>query len=87
VVAVGNAGFVAAGNASGPNGEARVTRILSDGGADPSFSAGGTAFLDPGGVANGFDLSLFAAALQTDGRLLVAGNRSGAGAVVYRLWP
>ena len=86
VAPVGNVGFVAAGHASGPNGEARVTRILADGGADPSFSNGGSAIVDPGGAANGFDLTLYAAALQGDGRVLVAGNRTGAGAVIYRLW-
>lgn len=87
VASVGSAGFVAAGHASGPNGEAKVMRILLDGGADDSFSANGTVVIDPGGAANGFDVTLFATALQSDGRVLVAGNRSGAGAVVYRLWP
>lgn len=86
VAPVGNAGFVAAGHASGPNGEARVMRILVDGGADTSFSTGGAVILDPAGTANGFDLTLYATALQPDGRVLVAGNRTGAGAVVYRLW-
>lgn len=78
--------IIAAGHATGANGEARVERLLADGGAkDPAFGDAGTSLLDPG--ANGFDLSLFAAAIQKDGRILVAGNRSNAGAVIYRLWP
>jgi len=78
--------IIAAGHATGANGEARVERLLADGGAkDPAFGDAGTSLLDPG--ANGFDLSLFAAAIQKDGRILVGGNRSNAGAVIYRLWP
>lgn len=87
VAPVGDLGFVAAGHASGPNGEAKVMRILLDGGADTSFSDGGAVVLDPAGAANGYDVTLFAAALQADGRVLVAGNRSGAGAALYRIWP
>jgi uncharacterized delta-60 repeat protein len=80
--------IVAAGHGSGgANPEARVDRLLSDGTRDGTFGDGGTAFLDPPGVANGVDVTLFAAALQPDGRILVAGARSGSGAVVYRLWP
>ncbi len=86
VAPVGNVGFVAAGHAAGPNGEARVTRVLLDGGLDRSFAGNGTAVLDPGGAANGFDLTLFAAGVQRDGRVLVAGSRTGAGAIVHRLW-
>ncbi len=83
-----DARVIAAGSVAAANGEARVDRLLLDGGGpDPSFGDAGAAVLDPGGAANGFDLSLAAAAVQTDGRILVAGNRSNAGAIVYRLWP
>lgn len=79
--------IVAAGHTAVPNGEARVERILADGNKDTSFADGGTMLVEPpGGVAN-FDVTLFAAAVQADGRILAAGNRSSLGAVVYRLWP
>ena len=82
--------FVAAGHSvstvdGGPGGEARVERISVDGTKDPSFGAGGTSIIEPVNM-NGFDVTLFAAAVQTDARILVAGNRSNAGAVLYRLW-
>ncbi|MBS2015702.1 MAG: hypothetical protein JST00_22630 [Deltaproteobacteria bacterium] len=86
IAAPDDATLIAAGNVAAPNGEARIDRILADGGVrDPSFGDAGTSLLDPG--ANGSDLSLYAAVIQKDGRILVAGNRSNAGAVVYRLWP
>lgn len=86
IVAQDDARLVAAGHVTTANGEARVDRLLTDGGAkDPTFGDGGTSLLDPG--VNGSDLTLTAAAVQKDGRILVAGNRSNAGAVVYRLWP
>lgn len=78
--------FIATGYVTAANGEARVDRILTDGGTkDPSFGDAGTSLLDPG--VNGSDLTLTAAAIQKDGRILVGGNRSNAGAVVIRLWP
>ncbi len=79
--------FVAAGHTAVANGEARVDRILADGNKDATFGVGGTATIDPAGAGNAFDVTLFAAAVQKDGRLLVAGNRSNAGASLYRLWP
>lgn len=80
--------FIAAGHTAVLNGEARVERILvADGKKDPTFGVAGTATIEPAGAANGFDVTLFAAAVQSDGRILVAGNRSNAGAVLYRLWP
>ncbi|CAN5836601.1 hypothetical protein BH11MYX4_BH11MYX4_27550 [soil metagenome] len=80
--------FIAAGHTAVVNGEARVDRIgVADGKNDPTFGAAGTSTIEPGGAANGFDVTLFAAAVQADGRILVAGNRSNAGAVLYRLWP
>jgi hypothetical protein len=72
---------------SAPNGEARVVRILPDGNKDMTFGSGGSAVIEAAGTANGIDVSLFAAAVQPDGRILAAGNRTNAGAVVYRLWP
>ena len=77
--------IIAAGHTS-PNGEARVGRILPDGNPDTSFSDAGAAVLDPAG-SPALDLTLFAAAVQADGRILAAGNRSNGGAVIYRLWP
>lgn len=77
--------IVAAGHTT-PNGEARVGRILSDGSPDTSFGTAGVAVLDPAG-SPGVDVTLFGAAVQADGRILVSGNRSNGGAVVYRLWP
>ncbi len=80
--------FIAAGHTAVANGEARVERIsVADGKKDPTFGVAGTAVIEPAGAANGFDVTLFAAAVQSDGRILVAGNRSNAGAVLYRLWP
>jgi len=79
--------FVAAGHVAAANGEARVDRMFVDGGPDPSFSDAGTAVLEPGGVPNGFDVALHAVVVQKDGRILVGGNRSNAGAILYRVWP
>jgi uncharacterized delta-60 repeat protein len=77
--------IIAAGHTA-PNGEARVGRILPDGNPDTSFGKGGTAILEPAG-SPAVDVTLFGAALQADGRILVCGNRSNAGAILYRLWP
>jgi uncharacterized delta-60 repeat protein len=78
--------IVAAGHTAAGNGEARVERILADGNKDTTFGNAGTAIVEPAGTA-GFDVTLFAAAVQADGRILAAGNRTNAGAVIYRLWP
>jgi hypothetical protein len=85
-VAVQNDGRIVAAGHRLPNGEARVGRLLVDGTPDPSFSDAGTAIVEPAGSPSS-DVSLFAAAVQADGRILVAGNRSNAGAIVFRLWP
>lgn len=79
--------LVAAGHTTSANAEARVDRLLPDGGRDVSFGEAGTAFVERAGPGNAFDVRLFAAAVQADGRILVAGTRTNAGAVVYRLWP
>lgn len=79
---------IAAGHTAVVNGEARVERIaVADGKKDMTFGVAGTAVIEPAGIGNGFDVTLFAAAVQSDRRILVAGNRSNAGAVLYRLWP
>lgn len=79
--------IIAAGHTAVANGEARVQRILPDGNKDITFGTAGTATIEAAGTANGIDVTLFAAAVQADGRILVAGGRSNAGAVIYRLWP
>lgn len=81
--------FVAAGHVAALNGEARVERILADGGKDGTFSDAGTAVIEPGGVPNNVEVGLYAVAVQKDGRIVVAGNRSGVGGggVVHRIWP
>lgn len=79
---------VAVGHTAVVNGEARVGRFSAlDGKPDPTFSDAGTATIEPGGVANNFEVALYAAAVEGSGRILAAGNRSNAGAVIYRLWP
>ncbi len=79
--------FIAAGHTAVSNGEARVERILADGNKDTTFGVTGTATIEPAGPPNGFDVTLYAAAIQKDGRILVGGNRSSSGASIYRLWP
>jgi uncharacterized delta-60 repeat protein len=79
--------IIAAGHTAVVDGEARVARILTTGSPDTSFSDGGAAVLEPAGSANGVEVTLFGAVVQPDGRILVAGNRSNAGAAIYRLWP
>ena len=79
--------IIAAGHTAVVNGEARVQRILPDGNKDLSFNDGGTVLIEPPGGIPNFDVTLFAAAVQVDGRILTAGNRTTTGAVIYRLWP
>lgn len=78
---------VAVGHADVANGEARVTRLLSNGSLDDTFATGGTAFIENPNSANTIDVSLFATAIQADGRILAAGARANAGAALYRIWP
>jgi uncharacterized delta-60 repeat protein len=79
--------LVAAGHTAGPGGEARVERIFADGGVDEEFGEAGAQIVEPKGGQAAFDVTLFAAATQPDGRILVGGNRANAGAVLFRLWP
>jgi uncharacterized delta-60 repeat protein len=85
--AQGDGRLVAAGHTSGAGGEARVERIFPDGGPDDTFGDAGAAILQPKGGKPGLETQLFAAAVQADGRILAAGNRASAGAVIFRLWP
>ncbi len=79
--------IIAAGHTAVTNGEARVQRILPNGDKDIAFGTAGTATIEAAATADGIDVTLFAAAVQSDGRILVAGNRTNAGGVIYRLWP
>lgn len=66
---------------SGPEGgDVRAARLTSAGALDPGFGTGGIAGVDFGG--DDFGLAL---ARQADGRLLIAGRSTAAGAVVARL--
>jgi uncharacterized delta-60 repeat protein len=56
----------------GPIRKLAVTRLSADGSFDPGFGDGGTAWVDFGGDDIGY-----AAALQRDGKIVVAGERSG----------
>lgn len=70
--------IVAAGNSTG-NPEARIARVHLDGTVDAKFGDAGSALVTA--------TTLSAAAVQADGRILVAGNRAQAGGIVYRIWP
>jgi uncharacterized delta-60 repeat protein len=80
--------LIAAGHTIGPGSEARVDRILGAVGVrDTTFADAGSALIQSAGGDELSDVTLFAAAVQVDGRILAAGNRTDRGAVVYRLWP
>jgi uncharacterized delta-60 repeat protein len=75
--------IVVAGNASG-SGAMTVTRLKPDGTLDTGFGTGGTASIDFGSLA---DLAA-GAALQADGRIVVAGyTQSAEDVAVARLNP
>ena len=68
---------------SGPEGgDMQVARLRANGELDPTFGANGTTAIDFGG--SDFGLAI---ARQTNGRILVAGRSTAAGAVVARLRP
>ncbi len=71
--------IVAAGNSTGASAEARVSRVQLDGTVDATFGTAGSALVTA--------TTLNAAAMQKDGRILVAGSRAAAGGIVYRIWP
>lgn len=77
-----NGRIVLAGPSSTANQEGRVDRLLADGSLDGAFGKGGTSYVETSG-----DVSLFAASVAPDGRILVAGNRANLGPVVYGLSP
>ena len=64
---------------SDANAEARVERVLPDGGIDGTFGTSGAALVNAA--------TLYATAVQSDGRIVVAGNTSQGGGIVVRLWP
>lgn len=74
--------IVLAGPSSVANQEGRVDRLLTDGSLDGTFGKGGTSYVETSG-----DVSLFAASVAPDGRILVAGNRANLGPVIYGLSP
>ncbi len=86
VAAQADNAIVAAGHTAGPDGEARVERVLPNGAKDTTFGNGGTAVIEAPAVPNNIEVELFAVAVQADGRILAAGNRSDTGAAIYRLW-
>jgi uncharacterized delta-60 repeat protein len=57
-----------------------VTRLNPNGSYDPDFGGGGTSGFDFGGIDDGY-----AAALQADGKIVVAGTTNAADAAVARL--
>src|SRR4051795_1749382 len=80
-VVVAPNGKILLGGFSGPEGgNIQVARLNANGALDPTFGAGGIAAVDFGGDDFGF-----AMARQANGRILVAGGSSAAGAVVARL--
>ena len=87
VVGFDKKSYVVAGHSSAVNGEARVQRMLTNGQPDTTFGMQAIAIIEDAGPGNATDVTLFAAAVQPDTRILVAGNRSTAGATLYRLWP
>jgi uncharacterized delta-60 repeat protein len=80
-VVVAPNGKILLGGFSGPEGgNIQVARLKANGALDPTFATGGIAAVDFGGDDFGE-----AMARQADGRILVAGRSTTAGAVVARL--
>ncbi len=69
-----NGRIVVAGTSSG---NFAVARYLPSGALDPSFGTGGKATFDFGGTDQAYDV-----AIQADGKMVIAGDSSGAGAVL-----
>jgi uncharacterized delta-60 repeat protein len=80
VLVLPNGRLVVAGFSGPEGGNIQVARLTAAGALDATFGTGGVAGVDFGG--DDFGLAL---ARQADGRLLVAGRSSAAGAVVARL--
>jgi uncharacterized delta-60 repeat protein len=81
-----NGRIVAAGSAVRSTTDVGLARYLSNGSLDPSFGKGGRATLD-----TGMDETAYAVAIQSDGRIVVAGQVEGLGQdpaiLVARLTP
>jgi uncharacterized delta-60 repeat protein len=75
-----NGKIVLAGFSGPEGGNIQVARLTAGGALDPTFGTGGKAAIDFGGDDFGL-----AVARQADGRILVAGRSTAAGAVVARL--
>lgn len=71
--------IVAAGHTTDAGVGARVERVDPAGGIDTTFGTSGAAVVNAA--------TLYAAAIDGAGRILVAGNASQAGGVIVRLWP
>jgi uncharacterized delta-60 repeat protein len=82
VLVLPNGKLVVAGFSGPEGGNVQVARLSAAGALDVGFGTGGIAGIDFGG--DDFGLAL---ARQADGRLVVAGRSSAAGAVVTRLRP
>jgi len=70
----------------------RVIRFSPGGALDPSFGAAGIVKLEDTAQTHTFWYRLYAVALQSDGRIVVAGNKINTGeinggAALIRLWP
>jgi uncharacterized delta-60 repeat protein len=74
-------GIVAVGRARVPNDDFAVFKLLPDGGLDPSFGTGGIATTAVGTQND----TAFAVAVQTDGKLVVAGRSSESFAMNFAL--
>jgi uncharacterized delta-60 repeat protein len=80
--------FLAAGHGGGQDKQAWIARFNPNGTADSSFGAAGTVTLqDPSSPDANFSYQLHALTVQSDGRIIAAGNKSDAGAALIRRWP
>jgi uncharacterized delta-60 repeat protein len=69
---------------------AELDRLLTSGAYDTTFGTTGQVQLDPGGSPPAFYFTLRAVAVQPDGRIVIAGQRTGSSgvfSVLGRFWP
>jgi uncharacterized delta-60 repeat protein len=64
-----------------------LLRVRSDGTLDPSFGAGGVVTLPSDPAFASMGRTVVAVAIQSDGRIVVAGRVYGQGIVLARFWP